>query len=167
MARLGSRVDASGGLLLLEEQDRSRWDRESMQTGLAWLQRSASGDAFSRFHAEAAIAAEHCLAPSFAETRWKEIAELYEMLERIAPSPLHTLNRAVAVAEWQGAAAGLAVVNGLAPPAWLAGSYLWDAVLTDLHRRAGHADVARELRERAIDSAPTDAVRELLRRRLT
>jgi RNA polymerase sigma-70 factor (ECF subfamily) len=167
MARLGSRVDAAGGLLLLEEQDRSRWDRENMQIGLAWLQRSASGDTFSRFHAEAAIAAEHCLAPSFAETRWKEIAELYEMLERISPSPLHTLNRAVAVAEWQGPAAGLAVVNDLAPPAWLAGSYLWDAVLTDLHRRAGHADVAREHRERAIESAPTDAVRELLRRRLT
>jgi RNA polymerase sigma factor (sigma-70 family) len=166
-ARLGSRVDATGGLLLLEEQDRSRWDRERVQVGMAWLQRSASGDTFSRFHAEAGIAAQHCLAPSFAETRWREIADLHGMLERIAPSPLHTLNRAVAIAEWQGAAAGLAVVEDLAPPSWLAGSYLWDAVLADLHRRAGHIEVSHRHRQRAIDSAPTDAVRDLLRRRLS
>jgi RNA polymerase sigma factor (sigma-70 family) len=166
VARLGSRVDATGGLLLLEEQDRSCWDRERIQVGAEWLCRSAHGDVFSRFHAEAGIAAEHCRAPSFEQTRWNEIADLYAMLEGIAPSPVHTLNRAVAVAEWQGPAAGLAVLDGLAPPAWLAGSYLWDAVLSDLHRRAGHADIARLHRERALGTAPTAAVRELLRRRL-
>ena len=166
VARLGSRLDGMGGLLLLEEQDRSLWDRESIRRGVEWLERSASGDVFSRFHAEAGIAAEHCFAPSYQQTRWKEIAELYVMLERIAPSPLHTLNRAVAVAEWQGPEAGLAVLEGLAPPPWLSGSYLWDAVLGDLHRRTGHSETARQHRERALDSAPTDAVRELLRRRL-
>ncbi len=111
-ARLGARLDATGGLLLLEEQDRSLWDRERIQLGATWLQRAASGESFSRFHAEAGIAAEHCFAPSFAETRWKEIADLYEMLERIAPSPLHTLNRAVAVAEWQGRGGGARVAGG-------------------------------------------------------
>lgn len=165
-ARLGSRVDASGGLLLLEEQDRSLWDRDHVQVGLAWLERSAIGDTFSRFHAEAAVAAEHCLAPSFGETRWDEIAGLYAMLEGIAPSPLHTLNRAIAVAEAHGAATGLAIIEDLAPPSWLAGSYLWDAVLADLHRRAGHIEIAGRHRERAIESAPTDAVRTLLQRRL-
>ena len=166
VARLGARTDAAGGLLLLEEQDRSRWDRERMRTGAEWLARAATGDVFSRFHAEAGIAAAHCFAPTFQETPWHEIADLYGMLERIAPSPLHTLNRAVAVAEWQGPKAGLALLEGLAPPAWLAGSYLWDAVLGDLHRRAGHAELAWQYRERALGSAPTDAVRELLRRRL-
>lgn len=166
VARLGSRADAMGGLLLLEEQDRSLWDRERMRQGLEWLERSAGGDVFSRFHAEAGIAAEHCLAPSYAQTRWEEIADLYAMLERIAPSPLHTLNRSVAIAEWQGPEAGLAVLDGLAPPAWLSGSYLWDAVLGDLHRRAGHPEIARHHRERALASAPSDAVRELLRHRL-
>jgi RNA polymerase sigma-70 factor (ECF subfamily) len=166
VARLGSRVDATGGLLLLEEQDRSTWDRERIQVGTEWLCRSAAGDVFSRFHAEAAIASEHCRAASFADTRWREIADLYAMLERVAPSPAHTLNRAVAVAEWQGPEAGLAVLDGLVPPAWLAGSYLWDAVLSDLHRRAGHAEIARLHGERALASAPTDAVRDLLRRRL-
>jgi RNA polymerase sigma factor (sigma-70 family) len=166
VARLGSRVDGMGGLLLLEEQDRSLWDREQIRLGLEWLARSAGGEVFSRFHAEAGIAAEHCLAPSFPQTRWKEIADLYAMLERITPAPLHTLNKAVAVAEWQGPEAGLAVLDGLAPPAWVSGSYLWDAVLGDLHRRAGHSEIARQHRERALGSAPTDAVRELLRRRL-
>jgi RNA polymerase sigma-70 factor (ECF subfamily) len=166
VARLGARVDATGGLLLLEEQDRTRWDGAQIQLGAAWLARSAAGDAFSRYHAEAGIAAEHCFAPSFAATRWHEIAELYAMLERIAPSPLHALNRAVAVAQWQGPAAGLAILDGLAPPAWLSGSYLWDAVLADLHRRAGHAELAARHRERALASAPTDAVRDLLHRRL-
>jgi RNA polymerase sigma-70 factor (ECF subfamily) len=167
LARLDSRVDPLGGLLLLEEQDRSLWDREQISLGLEWLQRSANGDVFSRYHGEAAIAAEHCLAPSFKATRWKEIAELYQMVERNTVSPLHWLNRAVAVAEWRGADAGLAVLEGVVPPAWLAGSYLWDAVLADLHRRAGHSEIALRHRDRAVSSAPTDAVRELLRRRLS
>jgi predicted RNA polymerase sigma factor len=88
------------------------------------------------------------------------------MLERIAPSPLHTLNKALAVAEWKGPEAGLAVLRGLAPPAWLAGSYLWDAALGDLHRRAGNLEIARQYRDRALDSAPSEAVRVLLGRRL-
>ena len=118
-----------------------------MRIGAEWLERSATGDVFSKFHAEAGIAAEHCFAPSFADTRWREIADLYAMLERIDPSPLHAMNRAVAMAEWQGAHAGLAVLEVLAPPAWLTDSYLWDAVLSDLHRRAGHVEVAQQHRE--------------------
>jgi RNA polymerase sigma-70 factor (ECF subfamily) len=165
-ARLPARLDELGRLLLLEEQDRSTWDRERMQLGAAWLERAASGDSFSRYHAEAGIAAEHCFAPSFAQTRWREIADLYAMLEQIAPSPLHTMNRAVAVAEWQGAAAGLACLEGVEPPTWLVGSYLWDAVLGDLYRRAGHLELARRHKERAVTSAPTDAVRDLIRHRL-
>lgn len=165
-ARLGARTDAIGGLLLLEEQDRSLWDRERISVGMEWLRRSAEGNTFSRFHAEAGIAAVHCLAPSFAETRWDEIIDLYATLERTAPSPLHTLNRALAVAECQGPRAGLNVLDGLAPPAWLAGFYLWDAALSDLHARAGDVDIARQHRERALDAAPTEAVRVALRRRL-
>jgi RNA polymerase sigma factor (sigma-70 family) len=165
-ARLATRLDELGDLILLEEQDRTLWDRERMRIGLEWLKRAASGDAFTRFHAEAGIAAEHCLAPSFAQTRWSEIADLYAMLERIGPSPLHTMNRAVAVAEWQGPQAGLALLQGLTPPAWLADFYLWDAVLGELHRRAGNHEAARRCSERALASAPTEVERALLRRRL-
>ena len=92
--------------------------------------------------------------------------ECYSLLERIAPSAIHRLNRAVAVAEWQGPAAGLAVLEGSAPPTWLAGSYLWAAVLADLHGRCGNTQMAKRHRDEALRSAPTPAVRELLRRRL-
>ena len=150
---------------MLEEQDRSCWDQAEIQTGLAWLAKSAQGDVFSRYHAEAGIAAEHCLAPSFEETRWDRIVESYALLERLAPSVLHTLNRAVAVAEWRGPKAGLAIVAGLEPPSWLEGSYMWMAVLADLHGRCGHDEVAQRYRESALDSAPSTAVRDVLKRR--
>ena len=158
--------DESGGLLLLEEQDRELWDQQEIQVGLAWLAQSAHGDRFSRYHAEAGIAAEHCLALSFQETRWERVVGCYALLEQIAPSAIHRLNRAVAVAEWQGPAAGLAVLKGFEPPTWLAGSYLWAAVLSDLHRRCGNADAAQRYRDFALTSAPTLAVKELLHRRL-
>jgi len=165
-ARIGAREDASGGLLLLAEQDRSRWDTRQIQVGLQWLADSAEGEVFSRYHAEAGIAAAHCLAPSFAETRWDEVAKCYALLEQVSPSALHRLNRAVAVAEWKGAAAGLAVLDGFEPPTWLVGSYMWSAVLGDLHRRCGNIRPAARYRVLALDSAPTRAVRELLERRL-
>ena len=165
-ARAGARQDASGGLLLLAEQDRGLWDPVAIQTGLTWLARSASGDVYSRYHAEAAIAAEHCLAPSFEATRWDKVAAAYAHLERVAPSAIHRLNRAVAVAEERGPAAGLAVLEGFEPPSWLVGSYMWSAVLADLHRRAGHAEAAARHRALALDAAPTPAIRTLLARRL-
>ena len=158
--------DGSDGLLLLEEQDRSLWDRCRINEGLGWLAKSAAGENFSRYHAEAGIAAEHCLAPSFEETRWERIVKCYVLLEQVAPSAIHRLNRAVAVAEWQGPAAGLSVLDGFAPPTWLAGSYLWAAVQSDLHRRCGNADDARRYYDAALELAPTSAVKVLLRRRL-
>lgn len=165
-ARMTARQDSSGGLLLLEEQDRDLWDQRGIQIGLEWLARSSQGDRFSRYHAEAGIAAEHCLAHSFQETHWDKVVECYELLERIAPSAIHRLNRAVAVAEWQGPAEGLAVLEGFEPPTWLAGSYIWAAVLADLHRRCGNARTANRYRDVACKLAPTPAVKELLQRRL-
>ena len=166
-ARTTARQDASGGLLLLQEQNRELWDRQEIQVGLEWLAKSAQGDDFSRYHAEAGIAAEHCLAPSFQATRWDQVVECYARLEQIAPSAIHKLNRAVAVAEWRGPAEGLAILEGFEPPTWLAGSYLWAAVLADLHRRCGNIDTAERYRDVAFESAPTPAVKELLQRRLT
>lgn len=165
-ARMTARQNGSGGLLLLEEQDRTLWDQQAIRVGLEWLARSAQGDVFSRYHAEAGIAAAHCLAPSFAETRWEKVVECYALLEQVAPSALHQLNRAVAVAEWQGPAAGLAVLDDFSPPAWLAGSYLWAAVLADLHQRCGHVTTANDYRTMACNAAPTPAIKELLQRRL-
>lgn len=165
-ARFDSRVDGAGGLLVLEEQDRSLWDRELIHIGIAYLQGAARGEVFTRYHAEAAIAAEHCLAPTYQETRWEEIARLYQMLDAVTPSPINTLNRAIALAEWQGAGAGLALLETLNPPAWLLGYYLWDATLGELYRRQGDRERAIAHLTRALAAVPTQAEAALLRRRL-
>lgn len=167
LARMSARQDGSGGLLLLEEQDRSLWDQQRIYIGLEWLAKSSYGDVFSRYHAEAGIAAEHCLAPTFAQTRWNKIIECYQLLEKLAPSPLHRLNRAVAVAEKHGAAEGLSVLTSFDPPSWLTESYLWLSVMADLHRRIGNNQTATQYRKAAIHSAPNNAVKTLLERRLT
>lgn len=165
-ARVDARVDGWGGLLLLEEQDRSLWDRELVQRGLDHLMRSARGEAVSRYHVEAGIAAQHCLAPSYAETNWEEIVRLYEVLERVAPSPLNVLNRAIALAEWKGPDAGLAALEAFEAPSWLLGFYLWDATLGELHRRCGHRDRALMHTKRALAAALTNPEKALLERRL-
>lgn len=166
MARLSSRQDATGGLLLLEEQDRTSWDKEQIKAGLKLLGDSANGNNFSRYHAEAGIAAEHCLAPSFSKTRWEQVASNYELLETIAPSALHKLNRAIAVAEWQGPAKGLALLENFEPPTWLSGSYAWSAVLADLNLRCGNRETANRYRNTAISTAPSESIKQLLERRL-
>jgi predicted RNA polymerase sigma factor len=132
-----------------------------------WLAKSAAGDNFSRYHAEAGIAAQHCLAPSFAETNWDKVEECYSLLEQIAPSSIHRLNRAVAIAQAQGPWAGLAVLDEFVPPTWLEGSFQWVAVLADLHRRCGNTQAAARHREVAFALAPTAALRSLLERRLS
>lgn len=165
-ARFEAREDGAGGLLLLEEQDRSRWDRELIQLGVDYLGRSARGEDFCRYHIEASIAAEHCFAKSFAATRWDEIARMYEALDRIAPSPLNTLNRAIALAEHQGPQVGLTLLEALRPPGWLLGYYLWDATLGELYRRAGQLERAVHHLQRAAEAAPTHAEQQVAQRRL-
>ena len=86
-ARFDARVALDGAIVLLEEQDRSAWNWSDVREGMAWLARSAAGDELTRYHVEAGIAWEHCRAPTFADTDWRRIAELYETLDRIAPSP--------------------------------------------------------------------------------
>jgi RNA polymerase sigma factor (sigma-70 family) len=165
-ARFDSRLDGAGGLLLLEEQDRSLWDRELIHLGISYLHRAARGEIFTRYHAEAGIAAEHCLAPTYKATRWGEIARLYQLLEGVAPSPINTLNRSIAIAEWQGPDAGLALLETINPPPWLLRYYLWDATLGELYRRRGDRELATAHLTHALGAAPTRAERALLRRRL-
>ena len=166
-ARLDARQDATGGLLLLEEQDRTRWDGQQIQAGVLWLSRAGSGEAVSRYHIEASIAAEHALATSFQATRWEDIAENYAALERMHPSPIYRLNRAVALAEARGPSAGLALLENEVPPPWLDGHYLWAGVLADLHRRAGNKEEQSRFTKQALLTAPTEAIKGALARRLT
>jgi RNA polymerase sigma factor (sigma-70 family) len=165
-ARMKSRLNGAGELLLLQEQDRSLWDQREIAVGLAWMQKSAAGIALSRYHAEAGIAAEHCLAPSLAATRWDRIVACYDALCAAAPTTVHVLGRALAIAEWQGPEQGLAALDGHAPPIDIGDSYLWPAVLADLHGRCGHATRAAHYGAVALERAPSKALRDLLQRRL-
>lgn len=165
-ARIDGRTGADGGLLLLEEQDRGLWHRQEICQGLEYLAQSASGGKFSRYHAEAGVLAEHCSARSYAETNWPEVVDLYQTLERLTPSPLHTLNRAIAVAEWKGAQAGLEILEAMTPPAWLGRYYLWDATMGELNRRIGRYERARHHLQRAQAAAPTESEQSRLRGRL-
>src|SRR5262249_29791633 len=114
-ARFDARVDLDGSIVLLEEQDRSAWNWGDVREGMMWLARSAGCGEPTRYHLEAGIAWEHCRAPTFGDTDWPRIAELYEMLEHIAPSPLNTLNRAVAEAYLRGPQAGLDSLSAISP----------------------------------------------------
>jgi len=164
-ARLNSRQDHAGGLLLLEEQDRTKWNRKSIAEGMVWLEKSSTGEHFSRYHCEAGIAAAHCLSPSFAETRWGDIVKSYSVLAKFVDVPVHRLNHALAIAENDGPASGLDFLRLYQPPSWLAGSYMWSAVSADLHFRCGQQELAIAFYETAIATVPTKAIGKLIQRR--
>ena len=133
---------------------------------MTYLAQSANGYTISRYHVEAGIAAEHCLSPSFKETRWDNIVTSYELLERIAPSPFHLLNRAVAVAEWKGPEAGLVIFKSVEIPNWLSRTYYWYALQADLMFRCGDSTRGRKYANFAIEEAPTEHIKQLLLKRL-
>lgn len=174
-ARRDARHDDDGAVLLLEEQPRERWHWPEIREAIGYLHRAGEGPEVGRYHVEAAILTEHCSASTYAQTNWVDIVRLYDVLIRLNPSPLHRLNRAVAVAEAQGMEApfdtgpqaALDYLQQEAPPTWLARHYLWDATLGELHRRLGDHDAARRYLESALGNAPTRAEAQRLRRRLS
>ncbi|MFK8012232.1 MAG: RNA polymerase sigma factor [Marinicellaceae bacterium] len=165
-ARLSARINDSNELLLLEDQDRKLWNQNEIQQGLYWLSKAANGNQFSRYHAEAGIAIEHCLSPSFEHTRWDKIVSCYQLLEKTTGSALHQLNKVVALAQWQGAQAGLTELNKQNIPQWLLDSYQYHAVQSDLNRRCGNRKKAKSFAEKAIQLAPTPAIKKSLNSRL-
>ncbi len=165
-ARFDARVAEGGAIVLLEEQDRSAWNWSDVREGMAWLARSAAGDELTRYHVEAGIAWEHCRAPAFADTDWRRIAELYEMLDRIAPSPLHSLNRAVAEAYLLGPQAGLDRLAAVLPESVPAGYPGWHAVVGELQFRLGRHSAAERAWREALRLTTARADQEFLHRRL-
>jgi RNA polymerase sigma-70 factor (ECF subfamily) len=165
-ARFDARVAGDGAIVLLEEQDRSAWNWNDVREGMAWLAKSAGGAELTRYHVEAGIAWEHCRAATFADTDWRRIAELYDTLDCIEPSPLNTLNRAVAEAYLYGPQAGLERLAAVHPEC-VPGRYPgWHAVIGELHFRLGrHSDAERAWRE-ALRFTTARADQEFLRRRL-
>ena len=136
-ARLDARVDEHGALLLMEDQDRGKWDRRLIQRGQEFLDRSALGTVVSRFHLEAAIACHHCTAASYAETNWPAILRLYDALLTLHRSPVYLLNRAIVVAEIEGPRAGLNALSEAGKDAGISRYFLYDATAGEFYRRSG------------------------------
>jgi RNA polymerase sigma-70 factor (ECF subfamily) len=164
-ARREARVDDAGDIIVLEEQDRSRWDRRQIAEALPLV-----GEAFrggpGPFALQAAIAAVHCQARRPEETDWPQIVRLYDLLERVQPSPIVSLNRAVAVAMAEGVQAGLDLIDQLAATDDLANYHLLHAARADLLRRLGSADESAKSYQRALALVTNDAERRFLERRL-
>lgn len=164
--RLDARIDGEGTLLLLEEQDRSRWDQRLIAEAFRWFMQSASGVRFTRYHAEAWIAAEHCRARSFADTNWDRIVQGYDLLVKLAPSPIHELNRAIALAERDGPDAGWSALMAIDTARIPDHYHLWAATAGELARRRGRLEEAGTYLRQAIAKAPTNAEQDLPARRI-
>lgn len=164
-SRMTARSDESGGLILLADQDRSLWQQDDIQRGLYYLQASARGEELTRYHVEAGIAAEHCLSPSFQSTNWQRIVEQYDLLETIMDSPMHALNKAIALAEWKGPQAAINFLENCVMPSWLHQSYLWFAVKAELFYRINNTEEFSQFQQRAIELAPNGAIITALRKR--
>src|SRR3954471_6260562 len=141
---------AEGRLLLLEEQDRTRWDGGAIAEGAALVREALRGRPPSRYALQAAIAAVHAEAPSWDDTDWREIVALYDVLTQVWPSPVVALNRAVAVGFARGADAGLAALDALGGEPQLAGYGYLPAARADFLRRLGRVEEARDAYEEAL-----------------
>ncbi len=164
VARLESRLDAQGHLIPLDRQDRSLWDRQLINQGLAYLGRTAQMETVraGRYHLEAAIASRHCDADHFEETDWPSICNLYDRLIEAEPSPLAELNRAVAVSYRDGAAAAIPLVEEIRRAGNLPHTHAVAAVLANLYMRAGSPEPARAFLDEALSRARTEHERHLL-----
>lgn len=165
-ARLDARVDSEGNMLLLEEQERGRWNGELISRGITHLARSAVGDELTEYHLQAGIAACHCLARDYASTDWGSILNHYDHLVRLEGSPVVALNRAVAVANVHGAEAGIAAVEAIADREKLETYHLHYAVLGELESRLGHWRAAAGHFRRAQDLAGTGSEQAFLGKRV-
>jgi RNA polymerase sigma-70 factor, ECF subfamily len=165
-ARREARVGPAGELVLLEDQDRERWDRASIREGLGLLDWAIRRGPPGPYRLQACIAALHAVAPTAAATDWRRITLLYDQLMRVAGSPVVALNRAVAVAMVEGPAAGLALMDDLAATGELGGYHLLHAGRADLLRRLGRRPEAAAAYRRALDLTSNPVERAFLTRRL-
>jgi RNA polymerase sigma-70 factor, ECF subfamily len=165
-SRRPARTSPDGELVLLDAQDRSRWDQAHIAEGLALVERALSSRRIGPYTLQAAIAAVHAQAPAAAATDWSQIVGLYDVLVRADPSPVVELNRAAAVAMRDGPLAGLALIDAILARGDLADYHLAHSARADLCRRLGRTAEAREAYERALGLARQEPERRFLERRL-
>jgi RNA polymerase sigma-70 factor, ECF subfamily len=164
-ARREARLDEAGDLVILEEQDRSRWNHPQIAEAVPLVEEAVRGGP-GPYALQAAIAAQHCQAARAEETNWPQIVRLYDLLERLQPSPVVSLNRAVAVAMAEGPRPALAIIDGLAAASDLDNYHLLHAARADLLRRIGSAAEAEKSYQRALSLVTNDSERRYLERRL-
>ncbi len=164
-ARRDARLDPAGDIVILEEQDRRRWDQPQIAEALPLVVEAFRGGP-GPYAVQAAIAALHCQAARAEDTDWPQILRLYDLLERLQPSPIVSLNRAVAVAMVQGPLAALPLIDELAAGGELQGYHLLHAARADLLRRAGSFAEAAESYAQALELATNESERRFLERRL-
>ena len=165
-SRRVARTSPSGELILLEDQDRSLWNRSQIAEGIRLVEQALSSRRFGSYTIQAAIAGVHAEAPTAAATDWAEIVGLYDVLARADPSPVIELNRAVAVAMRDGPAAGLALIDAILARGDLVDYRLTHAARADMCRRLGRTAEARVSYERALALARQEPERRFLQRRL-
>jgi RNA polymerase sigma-70 factor (ECF subfamily) len=163
-SRRDARLNEAGDLVVLEEQDRSRWDQRQIAEALPLVEETFRNP--GPFALQAAIAAVHCRASRAEDTDWREIVRLYDQLERAQPSPVVSLNRAVAVAMAEGPEAGLALIDDIAATGELNGYHLLHAARADLLRRSGSREDAAKSYAKALALATNESERRFLQRRL-
>jgi RNA polymerase sigma-70 factor (ECF subfamily) len=165
-SRRAARVSPAGELILLENQDRSLWNREQIAEGVALLQRALNSRRFGAYTLQAAIAAVHAEAKSVAVTDWRQIVAVYDQLVRLQPSPVVLLNRAVALAMRDGPDAGLAHIDAALAHGELAHYYLAHAARADMFRRLGRTAEARLAYEKALALTRQEPERKFLQNRI-
>jgi RNA polymerase sigma-70 factor (ECF subfamily) len=165
-SRREARATADGDLVLLEDQDRARWNRAQIAEGAALVERALASRRFGPYTLQAAISAVHAQAQDAARTDWEQIVGLYDVLLRVEPSPVVELNRAVAVAMRSGPQAGLALVDALLARGELADYRLAHAARADLYRRLGRKPEARQSYEKALALTHGEAEQRFLKKRL-
>jgi RNA polymerase sigma-70 factor (ECF subfamily) len=165
-SRRAARTSPTGDLVLLEDQNRSLWNRDQIAEGVALVERVLGSRRFGPYTLQAAIAAVHAEAPSAGLTDWSQIVGLYDVLVRVEPSPVVELNRAVAVAMRDGPKAGLALIDAILARGHLSDYHLAHAARADLCRRLGKTAEARASYKRALGLAQQEPERRFLERRL-
>jgi RNA polymerase sigma-70 factor (ECF subfamily) len=166
-ARFESRLSEDNSIILLPYQDRKKWNRELIQMGYHYLNYSAAGENISVYHLESAIAAEHCLATSFANTNWSRLLQLYDMLLQLKPFPAVQLNRAVVMAEMgelQKAIDEILSINKI--DSLLKEQYIYSAVLGDLYKRLSDQMKAKQFLEKAFGLTTSQAEKNLIQQKI-
>lgn len=166
-SRFEARLDANGEIILLEEQDRTKWSQELINIGLNYLNKSSEGDEISDYHIEAAIVAEHSLAKNFKEINWQRILHLYNLLTEINSSPAVLLNRAIVVGKVSGAAEAIKEINSIPDiKNYVDKNHLVNAVLGEMYRQEGNNSEAKRYFEKAVLLTNSDAEKKLMQKKL-